>query len=251
MASRALVRFAAEIGGLGSLLATVASSAGTVTLEPVADTSIYSAFPTFNFGGGTTITAGGRPHGGESRGLMLFNLQSALPPGAVIQSVSLRLTVLGTPPNGAVNSVFDLNMLGASWAEGTGSDRGGSVAGANEATWNKRFGTSGSPWATPGGDFSSSVSAFVSILADGNYTIASTPALVSNVQGWLNNPGSNFGWLLRSESESIGGTIRRFGSHENPAASPELSIQYSTVPEPSAAWLIVAGFGAWAWARRK
>jgi hypothetical protein len=86
---------------------------------------------------------------------MFFDVRNSLPAGALVQSVSLQLTVVGTPPSGAVNSVFDLNALTSSWAEGTGQDRGGSAAGPNAATWNNRFGTSGSPWTTPGGDFSS------------------------------------------------------------------------------------------------
>jgi hypothetical protein len=227
-----------------------AATAATVTLHPTQDTAIYSAFPTFNFGGGTTITAGGRPMGGESRGLLLFDIRGSLPAGALIQSASLQMTVVGTPSSGAVNSVFDLNTLSASWAEGTGSDRGGSPAGPNAATWNNRFGTSGSPWTTPGGDFSSSISAFVSILGDGVYTFRS-PALATDVQGWLNNPATDFGWMLRSESELTSRTIRRFGSHEDIGNSPVLSIQYVMVPEPSTWSLVGLGLGAMAWKLRR
>src|SRR5579859_7327359 len=210
MLSRDLIRvgLAAHVG-LGFFSAWELGAA-TVSLHPVADTSIYSAFPTLNFGGGTTIAAGGRPQGGESRGLMLFDVHGSVPAGAIIQSVSLRMTVLTTPPMGPVNSTFDLNALTASWAEGTGSDRGGSPGLPNAATWNNRFGTSGSPWSTPGGDFSSAVSAFISVMGNCVYTFSLTPQMVSDVQGWLNNPGSDFGWMLRSESEQIGRTIRRF-----------------------------------------
>jgi len=243
MFPRHFLPFGLATGLALQLIASAALHAATVSLHPAADTSIYSAFPTFNFGGGTTITAGGRPQGGESRALMLFDIHDNLPAGAIIQSVSLRMAVLGTPSSGAVNSVFDLNELTASWAEGSGSDRGGSPAGPNAATWNNRFGASGSPWATPGGDFSSSISAFISVIGDGSYTFASTPGMVADVQGWLNNPGSDFGWMLRSESELISRTIRRFGSHEDPANSPVLIIQYA-VPEPSACLLLLLGLGA-------
>ena len=171
---------------------------------------------------------------------MLFDIHDSLPAGALIQSASLRLTVIGTP-GGAVNSVFDLNALTASWAEGTGSDHGGTPAGPNAATWNNRFGTTGSPWTNPGGDFSSSVSAFVSILGDGSYTFRSTPGLVSDVQSWFNNPGTDFGWILRSESEATARSIRRFGSHEDFANSPVLTIQYAVVPEPGSCALFLAG----------
>ncbi len=248
MSSRCLTFFAVTVRVAWQACTPGTLHAATVTLHPIADTSIYSAFPTYNFGGGSTITAGGRPRGGESRALILFDVQDSLPGGAIIQSVSLRLVALGTPPNRAVDSVFDLNALTASWAEGSGSDRGGTLAGPNAATWNNRFGASGSPWTTPGGDFSTSISAFLSVMGDGSYTFASTPRLVADVQGWLNNPAADFGWMLRSESEQIGSTIRRFGSHEDAINSPVLTIQYA-VPEPSAGSLLLVGLSVGLWKR--
>ena len=156
------------------------------------------------------------------------------------------MTVVGTP-SGSVNSIFDLNALSSSWAEGIGADRGGSPAGPNAATWINRFGATGSPWATPGGDFSSSVSAFLSVLGDGIYTFSS-PALATDVQGWLNNPATDFGWMLRSESELTSRTIRRFGSHEDLGNSPVLTIQYVVlVPEPSTWSLLCLGLGSILW----
>ena len=47
-------------------LATNSSSpAATVSLHPVADTTLEQAYPEYNFGGGTTFTAGGRRNGGR------------------------------------------------------------------------------------------------------------------------------------------------------------------------------------------
>jgi len=37
---------------------------------------------------------------------------------------------------------------------------------------------------------------------------------VADVQSWVDNPASNFGWMLMSESEDVPGTARRFGSRE-------------------------------------
>jgi len=65
--------------------------------------------------------------------------------------------------------------------------------------------------------------------------------MVSDVQGWLNSPANNFGWLLRSESELTSTTIRRFGSRNDTQNSPILTIQYTVVPEPGAASLIGLG----------
>lgn len=87
---------------------------------------------------------------------------------------------------------FILNRVTSNWGEGNGSDHAGSPGGPNQATWNNRFG-SGSPWATAGGDFSSTVSASESISGFGPYTFGSTANLVADVQAWLDNPASNFG----------------------------------------------------------
>jgi hypothetical protein len=248
MNSRIVVGLALSCFWVAQLVHPGDLAAGTVTLHPVADTSIYSAFPNNNFGGGTTFTAGGRPQGGESRGLLLFNLQGSVPAGAIIQSVSLQLTVENTP-NRAANSIFDLNALTASWGEGTGADRGGSPAGPNAATWLNRLGTSGAPWINPGGDFSSALSAFATVLGNGSYTFASTPQLVSDVQGWLDNPAGDFGWILRSESEQVARTIRRFYSRADPFNSPALTIQFA-VPEPGVGSLLILALGTMICRRR-
>jgi hypothetical protein len=244
---RALLLAAATLPFL--VFSTVASAqADQITLRPVADTSLLSAYPTYNFGGGRTFTAGGRPLGGTSRALLLFDL-TPLPADAIIVSASLRVTVVDIPTP-SVNSVFDLHRLTASWGEGNGSDRGGSPAGANEATWMNRFGTSGMPWTIPGGDFLPTVSA--SVLVRGfdsstTYTFDSTPNLVADLQGWLSDPADNFGWLLESESESIPRTIRRFAARTDLARSPLLTIQYTVVPEPSGASILILGFAVLAW----
>lgn len=185
------------------------------------------------------------------RALLEFNVASSIPAGAIINSVSLTLTVRDSPPGGPVPSMFDLNRLMASWAEGNGADRGGSPAGPNQTTWNNRMGTSGSPWTTPGGDFSPVVSASIMITGDASYTFASTPNLVSDVQAWLANPGTEYGWILRSESEGVSRTIRRFGSRLDSSGSPVLRIQYTLVPEPSSAALALLGLGTLALKRRR
>src|SRR5205085_3578042 len=134
------------------------------------------------------------------------------------------------------------DRLSASWGEGNGSDHGGSLAGPGQATWNNRFGTSGSPWTTPGGTFSLTASGSRLITGFGNFTFSSTAGLVADVQSWLNSPSTDFGWLLRSESELTATTIRRFGSRNSGASAPTLTIAYTPVPEPGS--LAILCFGA-------
>ena len=251
MNSQKLVcRITALSSSLLVLCQAFAAQAATVILNPTADTTLQEAFPNNNFGDGTSFQAGGRRQGGRTRGLMLFDVASSVPAGSTINSAALTLSVVGVP-SGGFNSLFDLNRVLASWGEGNGSDHGGSPAGANQTTWNNRFGTSGSPWTSAGGDFSATVSATRSITGFGSYTFSSTANLVSDVQGWLNSPANNFGWLLRSESELTATSIRRFGSRDDPSNSPLLTITYTPVPEPSSLTLLAGGALVLAWRTRR
>lgn len=218
--------FAAALAGICNL-----APAATVSLTPIADTTLQQAFRDNNFGGGTSITAGGRRQGGAARGLLQFDIAASLPAGVTVDSASLGLTVVAVPAGG-LNSVFDLHRVQAAWGEGNGSDHGGTPGGAGQATWNNRFG-SGTPWTMAGGDFSGTVSASRAIAGFGNYTFSSTANLVADVQSWLDSPASNFGWLLVSQAENSATSIRRFGSRDDVTNRPVLTIQYTLVPEPS------------------
>jgi hypothetical protein len=61
----------------------------------------------------------------------------------------------------------------------------------------------------------------------GAYTFASASNLIADVQAWLTNPASNFGWVLMSQSENITETARRFGSREDADNAPTLVVEYS------------------------
>ena len=80
-----------------------------------------------------------------------------------------------------------------------------------------------------GGSFEGSASATVEVAAVGSYSVSSTPGLVADVQGWLDNPASNFGWALVIDS-AASGSAKRFNSRENGTASsrPTLTISYES-----------------------
>ena len=82
------------------------------------------------------------------------------------------------------------------------------------------------------------------------YTWLSTSAMVSNVQGWLDNPAANFGWALINADEVNLATVRAFYSRSatvnaggdplDPSARPALTITYFVVPEPTAVILVLS-----------
>src|SRR5262249_57272193 len=81
-------------------------------------------------------------------------------------------------------------------------------------------------------DFSGSVSASLSVNNLGTYRFNSTPSLVSDVQQWLRNPSTNFGWVLISEAENATFTVRRFASREDSVNTPVLQVQYEVPAAP-------------------
>ena len=68
--------------------------------------------------------------------------------------------------------------------------------------------------------------------------------MVSDIQNWLDNPTTNFGWLLQGD-ESVGMTAKRLRGRTNNtlpnADAPSLVITY--VPEPGTLVLTVLAGG--------
>jgi len=197
--------------------------AATITVNPKEDAYIRQFDPdrTFgDYGGEPSLVSGAlgsRAQFEVRRALLRFDV-SAIPPGAVVNSATLQMTVVMVPLS-PVNSTFDIRRVLQSWTEGG-------------VSWNSRSGA-GTPWQVPGvtgsADSVSTPSSFVAV-GSANftaYTFPSSTALLADVQGWVNDASSNFGWLLISENEVSPETARRFGAREDPAHQPVLTINYS------------------------
>ena len=55
--------------------------------------------------------------------------------------------------------------------------------------------------------------------------------MVADVQAWVNNAASNFGWLVLGD-ESEAATAKRFDTRES-ASPPILTIEYTAAGRPS------------------
>jgi hypothetical protein len=203
----------------------------TTNLSASADTSLFETNPDMNLGGGTdapsgtTAGNGGMPF--RSRALYKFDL-SQLPPNATVTAASLVLTVTRRPSAGT-SSTFGLHRILRAWGEGAGIGNG-SAASDGDATWNNRLHPS-TPWTPAGGgsnvDYVATASASDPVDVLGPYTWSSTPALVADVQAWIQQPGTNFGWMLISSDEGTPLTARRFGTREGGSVGPVLTVQYT------------------------
>ena len=68
---------------------------------------------------------------------------------------------------------------------------------------------------------------------------------MTDVQGWLNNPATNFGWAVVNSDETDATTFRGpFWTKEATTASlrPELIVNYTPTPEPSTLALFACAF---------
>ena len=204
-----------------------------MTLEPSKDNTLYeSGDGSLSNGGGAHFFAGATGGFSIRRGLIAFDIASAIPAGATIGSATLKLEVSKTASRDT-HDVF-LHRVLADWGEGTviatgggGGEGGGGPSAQGDVTWLHRFYDTDS-WDTPGGDFAAEASASTPVSLTGSYTWESTVQLVQDVQSWVDNPQSNFGWILVG-NELKEQTAKRFDSRENgtPARRPLLTITFT------------------------
>lgn len=169
------------------------------------------------------------------RALIAFDVAGAVPPGSTITSVPLTLALskYAVPDEQQVA----LHRALADWGEGDSdavdNEGRGAPAGARDATWLHRFFDT-ETWENEGGDFAGEASASAAIggpdLGGGfaPQTWGSTASLVADVQAWLDDPSSNFGWVIVGLEEGER-TTKRFNSREHSSAEsrPVLTVEYT------------------------
>ena len=239
--------------GLASalLLGSSPAAAATITLEADRDNTIFSESGVRSNGSGPYLFAGntGLGLGFTRRALITFDV-SAIPAGARIQSATLTLN-LSRASLGAGGPVdVSLHRLLADWGE-AGSNSGGTEAGgggagapaqSGDATWASNF-FGISAWSTNGGDFAALASAtrVVGLGPPARPYQWAAPGMAADVQSWIDDGATNFGWLIRGD-ESGSATARRFIASEfteDPALRPVLEVSYdvAVVPLPAAAFM--------------
>ena len=222
----------------------------TVELRPVADTTLIETSPNNNMGGQYFFNAGTTGIDTRNRGLLMFDLTGAIPRNSVVESVDLLIEVVGSPTAGLGEfSLFELHRVLVPWGEGdktqSFSPGLGEPASPGEATWNSPAHGTAQTWGEPGGlagvDYEADPSALTFVGFEDLYEFESTPALIEDVQSWVDDPGNNFGWMLMTDAENTRYSARRFGSSEDFISAPILTVQYRPVPEPSTMILGLAG----------
>jgi hypothetical protein len=210
------------------------ANAATATFWPSKDNTLFeSATGDASLGVGDGLFAGRTNQTTDllRRAVLAFNVTGHIPPGSVIHSASLALTVpdlvLPRP-----DAVFTVRPLLSDWGQGFSDIRGDESDGApsadGDATWIHTF-FPDQFWVVPGGDFGHFASASVLVGGGGTYT---WDGLACDVQGWVDSPESNFGWILIGDESTLA-SVRRFASAEYPFASkrPVLTVDYTPPAE--------------------
>jgi hypothetical protein len=212
---------------LAIVLACRGTLAGTVVLPPARDNTLYEESGALSNGAGQYLFTGRNGSGWRRRALLAFDIAGSVPPGSLITSTRLTLTMNMTP--GGLE-VVSLRRLFADWGEGTsaasGSEGGGALAAPGDATWTHAF-FPGVLWSAPGGDFAASMSASTPVDAAGVYSWSSA-GMLADVQAWRDDPANNFGWILNGGEDGPSATAKRYGSWNNldPSLRPRLCVAF-------------------------
>ena len=223
---------------LAGLLASAAWGA-VVELEPVKDNTLYeSELGGLSNGQGIYFFTGMTLIGEIRRGLLAFDVAGSVPAGSTVTGATLELhmsmTIAGAEPVALHRVLQDWGEAGSN-APGEEGAGGGSTVG--DATWIHAF-LPEPLWNAPGGDFEPSASASQDVGNVGDYTWSS-PALVSDVQAWLDRPATSFGWVLVGNESEVP-TAKRFNTreHTDVETRPTLTIEFTPPPPeiPSSSW---------------
>ena len=224
-----VLRFTAPVLCWGFLLLwPFLLSAETVILSPVADTTLFQTLPDYNLGGVLTLVAGTTFSGGSNRALIQFDVATALPPDAILQDVTLTLTVTRT--SAMQPHLFRLHRMKHGWTEGTGAGQNtGEPAQPGQSTWE----TVSHPdvrWSSDGAaapvDFEAAASAELPLGGPAVYDWVGSSNLLADVQRWRADPQQNFGWILVCAEEALPTTSRRIASREDLTNAPQLTLSY-------------------------
>ena len=147
-----------------------------IDYDMCADAQLLEALPSGSYGDWPTMSVG-NTGAGDSRAIVFFDIEGALPAGADVRKAVVTLYV--EDHYGGCDVAFSIFPLTADWYE-------------PDVTWNNRMG--GVPWSTPGGDYSTTAIATKVISGEDFPIDIDLPA--SMVEDWLASNENNMGLIL-------------------------------------------------------
>ncbi|HRQ71573.1 MAG TPA: GC-type dockerin domain-anchored protein [Phycisphaerales bacterium] len=220
-----LIRFALAAPCVAGLASHAADDALLVSVRD--NTLCETDDGSLSNGAGQHCFAGTTALGEKRRALVAFDVAGFVPEGSTIVGVTLTLNMSKTIVGGVDVAI---HRVMRDWGEGAsdavGAEGQGAPAEPGDATWLHRF-YPGEFWDAPGGDFDPAASGSIVVGAVGAYVWGSTERMVADVQAWLDDPASNFGWTVIADETVIPGA-KRFDTreHPDPAVRPVLRVEF-------------------------
>jgi hypothetical protein len=209
---------------------TAAHAAANVGIQPSKDSTLIQTGATTDLANGTGPLFVGEVgfSGGNTfrRALIQFPVAQNLPVGSWVHSASLTINCIQA---GFQSTDVSLYRVLADWGEGSlsfSSGGGGVPATTNDATWNYRFYNTAA-WTNPGGDFTPTATATTTMGFGGPYSWMSND-VATDVQGFLDRPSQNFGWMLKGD-ELNSNSAKKLDSRESVTAAnrPTVHINFT------------------------
>ena len=215
------------------------ASADVVSISASKDNTLYeNTDPTSQLSDGQGIylyagKTGSNDNFRIRRALIAFDL-SSIPTNATVTAATLTLF----KSNSNTGATVSLHKVTRDWGEGASNsgNPGGSGAPAQsgDATWLYAFYNT-SAWNGAGGDSVAAQSA-ATLVSPTNATYSwSGSGVVADVQSWITNHSTNFGWLIVGD-EVNASSAQRFNSRQNSSSPPQLTVTYQVggaTPTPS------------------
>src|SRR5262249_8401670 len=184
------------------------------------DVDLWSGLP--NQGGDATLKV--NPSFGVLTSLIQFDLSAFA--GQTVTGDG-TLTIIGNTPGSIGGGSIALHRMLHAWSEGT-------------ATFANLGPTAG---AQAGEDFDPLILSTLTGAVGSGQPVSFT-VLASVIQDWIDNPGTNFGFILEPKPATSVGTdfLSREGGAPPTLTFPSVASP-SGAPEPVAAWLAICGLG--------
>lgn len=198
----------------------------TIVVTPSKDATLFQdSDGALANGKGVHILAGTTGAGGVRRAVVAFDL-SQIPTGSHITRVVLTMSMSKSL---STSTPMDLHALSTNWSEGpsnAGSTRDGTgtASKTGDVTWIHTT-LPGARWNKEGGDFAAAIDGTATVATVGTVTWPTSDAMVARVQSWVDQPSTNFGWILIANEAQVT-TAKHFDSRETSRA-PQLTIEFT------------------------
>ena len=213
----------------------------TVAVTPSKDNTLYEDIVGGNSNALGHLFVGRNANGlgNDRRAVLHFDIAAAVPAGAVVIGAELIMEI--TNSLATTTDAAKFHRVSQDWGEGTSGQAPGTSGGVDgggfgypsttgDATWLHAFYTT-TTWTTPGGDYNALSSFQISMPPTGapftslQISTANEAGMIADVQDMLDNPASNFGWIMIADFASQI-YARRIGSRESTGVVPTLNITY-------------------------